>query len=285
MSETSPGSAGPPRYSNLQLRIMSGVVMAAVTLAVTWVGGVWFTLFAVIVGGASLYEWLRITGFAPAAMPGIAIIAAVVAGLIMVLAGVNPFLIVALAVGAAAALAVFYASQDAPRWIVAGAVWHPLLPAAALANLRGDTNAGLAAVLFVFSVVWATDIAAYFTGRAIGGPKLAPAISPGKTWSGALGGAFAGIVCGTAVAWAAGAERLGLIVVIAAAMSVASQFGDLFESALKRRYAVKDSSNLIPGHGGVLDRVDGLVIAAVALWLIAWAASGSAQPASWLFPA
>lgn len=273
-----------PRYSNLQLRIMSGIVLAVAVLALTWAGGIWFTLLAVVIGAGSLYEWLRIAHIAPAAMPGAAIVTVVVIGLIMVLFGLDARLTVALAVLGAVVLAFGFSGTELPRWVVAGSVWHPLLPAAALANLRGDTAAGLAAVLFLFAVVWATDIAAYFTGRAIGGPKLAPTISPGKTWSGAIGGTVAGIVCGVAVANGAGAVNVWLVALIAAAMSVAGQIGDLFESALKRRYSVKDSSKLIPGHGGVLDRVDGLVIAAVVLWALGWLASGEAQPAAWLFP-
>ena len=280
-------SAGSPqpRYSNLQLRVMSGVVLAAAVLALTWMGGLWFTALAIVIGAGSLYEWLRITSMQATAMPGMAIAAVVLIGLVMVFAGLDPRLIVALAVGGAAVLGFGFAGAGLPRWVVAGAVWHPLVPAAALANLRGDTMAGLWAILFLFAVVWATDIAAYFTGRAIGGPKLAPKISPGKTWSGAVGGTVAGVACGLAVAMVAGASNLVLIALIALAMSVAGQIGDLFESALKRRYSVKDSSNLIPGHGGVLDRVDGLVIAAIVLWALAWLASGNAQPAGWLFPA
>ena len=281
MSEGSP----QPRYSNLQLRVMSGVVLAAAVLALTWLGGLWFTALAVVIGAGSLYEWLRISSMTATGMPGAAINAVVVIGLVMVFAGIDPWLVVALAVAGAVVLASGFASDERPRWVVAGAVWHPLVPAAALANLRADTMAGLWAILFLFAVVWATDIAAYFTGRAIGGPKLAPKISPGKTWSGAIGGTVAGIACGLAVAIAAGASNLALIALIALAMSVAGQIGDLFESALKRRYSVKDSSNLIPGHGGVLDRVDGLVIAAIVLWALAWLASGNAQPAGWLFPA
>ncbi len=283
MSSTPPDPA-QPRFTNLQLRIMSGVVLAAAVLALTWLGGVWFTALAVVIGAGSLYEWMRIARLSPSAMPGIAINAIVVIGLVMVLAGMDAWLVVVLALVGAAMLASSFASADLPRWVVAGAVWHPLLPAVALANLRGDTMAGLAAVLFLFAVVWATDIAAYFTGRAIGGPKLAPSISPGKTWSGAVGGTLAGIACGVAVASAAGAGHIWLVALIAALMSVASQCGDLFESALKRRYAVKDSSNLIPGHGGVLDRVDGLVIGAIVLWGLGWLASGDPQPAGWLFP-
>jgi phosphatidate cytidylyltransferase len=138
-----------------------------------------------------------------------------------------------------------------------------------LAAIRGDTAHGFAAMLFIFAVVWATDILAYFVGRAIGGPKLAPPISPGKTWSGAIGGAISAVVAGT-LAHMVFFPLNGLWVpAIALVLSVFSQIGDLFESFIKRRFGVKDSSRLIPGHGGVMDRVDGLVFACFAAFLIA----------------
>ena len=153
----------------------------------------------------------------------------------------------------------------------------------ALAMLRGDDTAGLIAILFLFSVVWSTDILAYFVGRAVGGPKLAPSISPGKTQSGALGGTVAGVVAGVAVGLAAGAAPLLAMAGVAALLSVVSQAGDLFESWVKRRHGVKDSGWIIPGHGGVMDRVDGLVAAAFALYLIGWALGGADKPAHGLF--
>jgi len=134
-------------------------------------------------------------------------------------------------------------------------------------------------------VVWATDIFAYFVGRAIGGPKLAPSISPGKTQSGALGGAIGGVIAGLLLAAAAGAGHLGMLSVVALALSVISQAGDLFESWVKRRHGAKDSGTLIPGHGGVMDRVDGLVAAAFALYVIGWISASADHPAQGLFPA
>jgi phosphatidate cytidylyltransferase len=122
-------------------------------------------------------------------------------------------------------------------------------------------------MIFIFAVVWATDILAYFTGRAIGGPKLAPRISPGKTWSGAIGGAVSGVIAGVAVFLSHFSLDDVRIPLLALALSVASQIGDLFESYMKRRFGVKDSSRLIPGHGGVMDRVDGLVFACFAALL------------------
>ncbi|MFZ1681999.1 MAG: phosphatidate cytidylyltransferase, partial [Rhizobiaceae bacterium] len=145
---------------------------------------------------------------------------------------------------------------------------YALLPAIAFSSLR-DGPSGFAAILFLFAAVWATDIFAYFTGRAIGGPKLAPAISPGKTWSGAVGGTVFAVLAVVALAFVLPALALPAILVPAIALSVVSQIGDLAESAFKRHFGVKDSGNFIPGHGGVMDRIDGLAVAAVALYLIA----------------
>ena len=134
-------------------------------------------------------------------------------------------------------------------------------------------------------VVWATDIFAYFVGRAVGGPKLAPSISPGKTQSGALGGAVGGVVAGLLLAAAAGAGNLAWLGLVAFVLSIVAQAGDLFESWVKRRHGRKDSGALIPGHGGVMDRVDGLVAAAFALYVIGWISAAADHPAQGLFPA
>ena len=142
---------------------------------------------------------------------------------------------------------------------------------------------GLIAILFLFAVVWATDILAYFVGRSVGGPKLAPSISPGKTQSGAAGGAVGGVVAGVILAAAAGLSGLGQLAVIALVLSILAQAGDLFESWVKRQHGVKDSSAIIPGHGGVMDRIDGLVAAAFALYILGTLSGGANTPAHGLF--
>ena len=154
-----------------------------------------------------------------------------------------------------------------PFWF-AGAVIYAAGSMIALAALRNGGEAGLFAILFLFAVVWTTDIMAYFVGRALGGPKLAPSISPGKTWSGAIGGAVFAVAAAFALCWAYGGSPTIAIGLLAFFLSVCSQVGDLFESALKRRCGAKDSSHLIPGHGGVMDRVDGLVAAAFAMYVV-----------------
>jgi phosphatidate cytidylyltransferase len=165
-----------------------------------------------------------------------------------------------------AALAIFVEwimmTRYEPGWVAAGLAYAAVI-AIVPPLVREDPRLGIAAILWMFAVVWFTDIAAYFTGRALGGPKLCPAVSPKKTWSGFLGGLAAAIVAGAAVAMIA--SRFGwqppvslpVVVLVSGVASVLSQIGDLGESALKRRFGAKDSGRLIPGHGGVMDRLDG----------------------------
>ena len=134
-------------------------------------------------------------------------------------------------------------------------------------SLRADPIYGMVAIIWLFAVIWLADTMAYFFGKTIGGPKLWPQVSPNKTWAG-LAGAMTGALCGALLTGiAANLPALTALAIIGLIMGVIEQGGDLFESALKRRFGVKDSGNLIPGHGGVLDRVDGLMAASVAMWL------------------
>jgi phosphatidate cytidylyltransferase len=158
-------------------------------------------------------------------------------------------------------------------WIALGALYAGAMLAAPLV-VRADATLGFVAMIFLFAVVWATDVAAYFAGRLIGGAKLWPAVSPNKTWSGAVAGAVAGTVAGLAVAAFGGIQPLAPVVILGLVLSVISQFGDLFESALKRRFGAKDASHAIPGHGGFMDRLDGFVAAALAAALIGLARGG-----------
>jgi phosphatidate cytidylyltransferase len=165
-----------------------------------------------------------------------------------------------------AALAIFVEwimmTRYEPGWVAAGLAYAAVI-AIVPPLVREDPRLGIAAILWMFAVVWFTDIAAYFTGRALGGPKLCPAVSPKKTWSGFLGGLAAAIIAGAAVAMIA--SRFGwqppvslpVVVLVSGVASVLSQIGDLGQSALKRRFGAKDSGRLIPGHGGVMDRLDG----------------------------
>ena len=150
-----------------------------------------------------------------------------------------------------------------------------------LGLLRASPSYGLPAILWLFAVVWGTDVAAYFAGRLIGGPRLWPSVSPGKTWSGAMAGAFAGAALGLLLfRWA---NRIGGLFWLGLAAAVVSEFGDLFESGLKRRFGVKDSSHLIPGHGGFMDRLDGFIAASAFAAVFAAANTKGSFIASGLF--
>ena len=269
--------------SNLQIRVISAVVLGIAVLGVTWFGGFPFRLLAALIAGAIFYEWVHMTrpegrsrlGFLPEGLM-LVFMGVLVAGLPAVsAAGILALLVAILAIGVS--------MRGAGQWDVAGLAYAGL-SGFSLAFLRDGGWSGLAAVLFLFAVVWATDIFAYFVGRAVGGPKLAPAISPGKTQSGALGGAIFGVVAGVLVAIVLGLPNLIVLGLVALALSVVSQAGDLFESWVKRRHGAKDSSTIIPGHGGVMDRVDGLVAAALALYLIGWMTGSADHPAQGLFP-
>jgi phosphatidate cytidylyltransferase len=156
-----------------------------------------------------------------------------------------------------------------PAVLVAGLAWIALA-AVALVSLRADPVAGRANLMFVVLLVWATDIGAYISGRAIGGPRLAPRISPGKTWSGAAGGLLAAVAAGLLVAALQGpAAWVPAAAAIAAFLSVIGQAGDLLESLAKRHFGVKDSGHLIPGHGGALDRLDAMLAVLPVGWLLA----------------
>lgn len=266
--------------TELRLRIISGIVMAAVVLAATWYGGLLFQALSVAIALLVYYEWSTITGLVHKDPAGNAFawLAQVVVGGLVLMADFETA--VAVLVGAVMLGLVWSAVAGKSGWL-AGGILYAGLTGISMAAIRGDNAAGLIAMLFVFAVVWGTDILAYFVGRAIGGPKLAPRISPGKTWSGAIGGTVAGVICGVAVFLANFSLDGLLIPLFALLLSIASQVGDLFESFIKRRFGVKDSSRLIPGHGGVMDRVDGLVFACFAAFLIAVAdamAGGSASP-------
>jgi phosphatidate cytidylyltransferase len=148
--------------------------------------------------------------------------------------------------------------------------------------LRADPGYGIAAILLLFAIVWTTDIAGYFAGRAIGGPKLAPSISPKKTWSGAIAGLAGAMIVVVIAARFIPQTQIGALLAVAILLSVVSQAGDLAESAMKRHFGVKDSSQIIPGHGGVMDRLDGFWAAVVCAALIGIARGGFAAPAKGL---
>lgn len=262
----------------LKLRVVSAVILGIAVLLLTFYGGTPFRLMAAAFALLIHYEWTTITRV-KAESPLALNVSWVFLFLISVatVVGAGEWGVGLIVSGALVVAMLAWRGGVKPTYAILlglGVVYSGF-SGLALAEIRDDARTGLVATAFLFAVVWATDIFAYFCGRAIGGRKLAPRISPGKTWSGAVFGMFAGIAAGTLVAIFA-FERGGLwIPLLAGILSVASQVGDLFESWLKRRFQVKDSGRIIPGHGGVMDRVDGLVFAAFAAFLIAVTLSGS----------
>ena len=163
-------------------------------------------------------------------------------------------------------------------WLAAGVAYAAVLMFAPLI-LRRDPAHGFAAIGFLFAVVWATDIAAYFAGRALGGPLLWPAVSPKKTWSGAIGGMLGGIAAGVLTVKLLGLAVAPMLVLVAGVLSVIAQAGDLLESAVKRHFGAKDAGSIIPGHGGVMDRLDGFLTAAAAAAMVGLIRGGLEAPA------
>jgi phosphatidate cytidylyltransferase len=215
-------------------------------------------------------EWENMVTLKPIAPAGIGfMVALVVAALVYPAFG---FAALALVIGLAAVAAIVMGGEAAP-WRAGGLVFFGLVIAAILV-LRGVSQDGILVCVFVGVVIWITDTAAFFTGRQVGGEKLAPDISPGKTWSGAIGGLAVATLCGLVI-WLSFTHSpwwIGLI--ISAGLSLLGQIGDLSESALKRRFRVKDSGDIIPGHGGLMDRLDSITFGAIAAALIGIAHSG-----------
>ncbi|MEQ1407831.1 phosphatidate cytidylyltransferase [Neorhizobium sp. Rsf11] len=258
----------------LKRRIVSGLILAVVVLAATWYGGFSFRALAAVIAILIYYEWSTITklgerDFSANAFGWVAILLVAY----NIVFGERDLAIPLL--GGAAITAILLVLWRKGSWWLPGGIVYAGLSGISLAAIRADDQAGFVATLFIFAVVWATDIFAYFVGRALQGPKLAPRISPGKTWSGAIGGTVSAAIASSAVALVV-FSRLSLwTVAISILLSVTSQIGDLFESFIKRRFGVKDSSHLIPGHGGVMDRVDGLVFACFAAFLLTLVYSAS----------
>lgn len=269
MNEPRPAAA-PQGAGELQRRVVSALILAAVILALTLWGGWPFRLAWVLVAGIVAYEWLSIVSRANAVAAGAGVAAA---GLVLAVLPLSAAAVAGVTAAAAliGALAAPFVRARLPLELCG--VAYALAFAMITPALRDWPAVGLALILWSFAVVWLTDIAAYFTGRKLGGPKLMPRVSPKKTWSGAIGGTLAGTVAGTLIwSWATtGAFGLnGRVLVASLTASIVSQAGDLYESALKRRFDTKDSSGLIPGHGGFLDRLDGywavLVLSGLALF-------------------
>jgi phosphatidate cytidylyltransferase len=256
--EAAPTAVPGQGSHNLLMRVAAALVLAPLAIAAAYAGG-WLWSALVTLAAVGLYlEWLTVVGAAHEIRVTVSgSVALAIAGWYLA-AGQITVSLAALALGLAV---VVLLSPQRRHWTAAGFLYAAAAQMASVL-VRLDQAHGFVALIFVFLVVWVSDIGGYVAGRGIGGPKLWPRVSPKKTWAGAVGG-FAGSLVIAAGFAAFGIGKPLPLLLLAAILSVASQFGDLFESAVKRRFGVKDSSHIIPGHGGLMDRLDGYVAAIV----------------------
>jgi len=268
--EAAPAAASESSSRNLLMRVAVAAVLIPLAVAIAYAGGwLWTTLVTLAAIGLFL-EWLTVVGLAGATRVSVSgVVALAVAGLCFAIGRIDVALIV-LAIGFVAVVSV---APQRRSWAAAGFFYAAAAEIASVL-VRLDPVKGFAALMFVLLIVWVTDSGGYFAGRGIGGPKLWPKVSPKKTWAGAAGGFAASLA--VAVAFAAfGLGKTGPLLMLSAVLSVVSQLGDLFESAVKRRFGVKDSSHIIPGHGGLMDRLDGFVAAVVVAALFGFLRGGA----------
>ncbi len=267
--EAAPVAVAEQGSRNLVLRVLAAVVLAPLAVAIAYAGGwLWAVLVTAAVIGLYL-EWLMIVGAVRERRVAVlGVVALALAGLCFALQRIEPALL-ALALGFAA---VGLLAPERRVWVATGFAYAGAAEQASIL-LRSDAAMGWTALMLVFLVVWVTDIGGYFAGRGIGGPKLWPRVSPNKTWAGAIGGFAASLAVAGGFA-AFGLGKTVPLLLLGSALSIVSQLGDLFESAVKRRFGVKDSSQIIPGHGGLLDRLDGLVAAMVLAAILGLLRSG-----------
>jgi phosphatidate cytidylyltransferase len=264
------------QHSNLALRVMATLVLAPLAIAAAWFGGWPWHALVTLVGVGLFLEWAAIVGFKNDKRMLIAGSIAVIA--LSATLMFRPVFAMPVAI-AGLAVVVARAPSALRGWAASGFVYAAAAMVASVL-LRWDVQFGFPALVFVFAVVWASDILGYFVGRFVGGPKLWLRISPKKTWSGAIGGLLGAIVATYAVAvLIIGTNAPLLLVALGGVLSILSQGGDLFESAVKRRFDVKDSSQIIPGHGGLMDRLDGFIFVVVAACIIGLSRAGTGAAA------
>ncbi len=268
MTDGGPPQASPS-FRDVGVRVAAGVAMAVVALAVLWAGSLPFAVLVAAIAVVVSWEWGRIVRSGGVDAIFVIQAGAVIVAVLLASRGLAGLGLIAVLVSAI--ISALLAFGERGHMAALGALYAGL-PAVALVWLRGADMIGMLAVLFLLLAVWTTDTGAYFGGRQIGGPKLMPRVSPNKTWSGLLCGVGAAGIVGLAFALLANAGlHPGRMTVSGMALGLVAQAGDLFESALKREYGVKDASTLIPGHGGFMDRIDGLVAAAVIAAIFAMA--------------
>jgi len=271
---SAPRPAPIGKGSGLVLRIISALFLAPLALIAVWLGEFWLTFLVASAGGVMAWEWGRLVGSLRTAVDmlffaGTAVAAIMAAGLYAPWAGI------AVLAGALALRAVAAGrGNNHPIWTYGGMIWV-ILPPIGIVWLRSFAD-GRTLCLWLAALVWSVDIAAFAVGRTLGGPKLAPRISPNKTWSGLVGGVLAATMVGVITGLIVGAPGLWVrLALTSGALAIVEQIGDIAESYAKRRFGAKDSGGLIPGHGGVLDRLDGMLAVVAALVIIILFKGGS----------
>ena len=255
--QATPAVAGEQSTRNLVMRVAAAVVLAPLTIAVAYAGGWLWTALVTLTAIGLYFEWLMVVGARTPRLVTAGAAALAIAGLLLAAGRIDASILV-LVVGLAGVMVV---SPKRRLWTATGFGYAAAAEVASVL-VRHDQAHGFVALILILLVVWVTDIGGYFAGRGIGGPKLWPRVSPKKTWAGAIGGFVASLAVAAGFA-VIGLGKTGPMLLLGAVLSTASQLGDLFESAVKRRFGVKDSSHIIPGHGGLLDRLDGFVAAIV----------------------
>jgi phosphatidate cytidylyltransferase len=312
-SPAAPAPQGRPGRSNLVTRILSALVLIPVVAAAIWAGSPWFDALVILFAGLMAWEWARIAGrrrnpedpsptarlpvgnWAQEAQVLVFFVVATLTGLRPPLMagwpgnadipeggfGIALMGIWMLMVAFLCTMAAFRKHRSRAIWFGIG-FFYVTTPAMALLWLRDDpvTGLGVETLVWILALVIFTDTGAYAAGRSIGGPKLAPRISPNKTWAGLFGGIAAAALVGLVMGLWLDGPSIWKLMILSGGLAVIEQMGDLFESAFKRRFGVKDSSHIIPGHGGVLDRVDGLLTVSVAVAALDYFGKGSVL--SWL---
>lgn len=258
------------RFGDLPKRLLSALVLVPIALACLWAGGVAWVLLVILAGITVAVEWAQICRLRPFELPGTLLPVMVAAAAVLTAAGYGVAALAALIVVGAAVAAGAARGGQGSRWLAGGIVYVGVAAIATVwLRLRGPD--GLGNMLFVILIVWASDSGAYLFGRLVGGPKLAPRISPSKTWAGAVGGLAFAVLAGLLVAVGFVGAPSPLVALVSIALGTASQGGDLLESAIKRHFGAKHSGTLIPGHGGLLDRLDGVLAAAPVAGILALA--------------
>lgn len=256
-----PTAGAPRRRDSLALRIVSAAALAPLALSASWAGGPAFAALVAFLCVLMSFEWARMVERKQTSMVFYALGAASAAALTLAASGQYLYAYGAVAAGAAGA---FLGAARDRGWAAFGAAFFAA-PAVALLWLRESRADGAALTLLLFAIVWGADTGGYVGGRLVGGPKLSPSISPAKTWAGAAGGMALGGIAAAALAPALLSWPTGLSFAAGAGLGLASIVGDMAESAVKRRFGIKDTSGFIPGHGGVLDRLDGMIFATSAM--------------------